>query len=123
MVRQTLDSRISLGSDIERRGPNRDPYPETSQWVVEMAPIRTVRVVVGRLGGVIRMSASDIDIFVEQDSIESAWTGFLEAVQSRDDAAWLAFDVGPTRPEEIEEGLNAQEDEDWSQPIGGMGAD
>ena len=117
-----LDSRMGLGSDIERRAPKRRS-PESTTSFVEMIPIRTVRVVVGHLGSAIRMSAPEIGVFVERDTIQGTWAAFLDAVRDRDDAGWLAFDVGPTRPEEIEEGLDAPEDEEWAQLFGETGAD
>jgi hypothetical protein len=73
-----------------------------------------VRVIVGLLGPVVRMTASALDVFVEGDTREEAWRKFLEQVRIGDDAAWLRFDVGPTRREEIERGLDIPEDEDWS---------
>jgi hypothetical protein len=80
-----------------------------------MAPEkRTVRVIVGQLGSLVRMRASELGIFVEGYTREEAWRKFLEQVRIRDDAAWLRFDVGPTRREEIEKGLDIPEDEDWS---------
>jgi hypothetical protein len=62
------------------------------------------------------MSAPDLDIVTEGSSQEEAWVKFLEEIRKRDDSAWLTFDVGPTRREEIAKGLDAPEDEDWSEP-------
>jgi hypothetical protein len=74
-----------------------------------------VRVIIGEFGTIVRMSAPSLDIVSEGSSRNEAWTKFLEEIRRRDDAAWLTFDVGPTRHEEIAEGLNAPEDEDWSE--------
>lgn len=87
-----------------------------SQYVLALQEGRqTIRVILGQLGGLVRMSAPEINIVAEGSSPEQAWATFLQQVRKRDDSAWLSFDVGPTRKEEIAEGLNAQEDEDWSQ--------
>jgi len=79
--------------------------------------VRNVRVIVGRLGGMYRLSAPDIDTFVDGSSFEEAWLEFLVATSARPDAAWLQFDVGPTRREEIEAALDAPEDEDCNEPV------
>ena len=80
-----------------------------------MAPEnRTVRVVVGQLGNLVRMTVPELDISTEGNSRKEAWRKFLEQVGKREDSAWLQFDVGPTRREEIEKGLDIPEDEDWS---------
>jgi hypothetical protein len=81
--------------------------------------IQTVRVIVGKLGSLVRMSAHELDMVVEGETRDEAWREFLQAVGKRDDGAWLTFDVGPTRPEEIAEGLNVPEDEDWAEPVEG----
>jgi hypothetical protein len=59
------------------------------------------------------MSAPSLELVVEGKDRDEAWEKFLGIVRQRDDCAWLRFDVGPTRPDEIAEGLNAPEDEDW----------
>ena len=100
-----------------RRAPASDPYPEGSWCITECFSIRTVRVVLGRLGSTVRLSAHDLGVVVDGDTIEQAWDHFLRAVGGRDDAAWLMFDVGPTRPEEVDAGIDASEDEDWSEPV------
>ena len=121
MIARNLDSRASLGSDLERRASSRDEYVETSTYVGDCFAVRTIRVVLGRLGDMFRFSAQELDIVAEGDSIEEAWDAFLGAVGQRDDAAWLTFDVGPTRPHEVDDGLDASEDEDWAEPYGGTG--
>ncbi len=89
-----------------------------SQYVLAMQEGRqTIRVILGQLGGLVRMSAPEIGITVEGLTAEEAWIRFLEEARKRADSAWLSFDVGPTRQEEIAEGLNAPEDEDWSQML------
>jgi hypothetical protein len=77
---------------------------------------QTVRVILGELGQLVRMSAPAIDIVVEGASIDETWAKFLEEIGKQDYRNWMSFDVGPTRREEIEEGLNVPEDEDWSEP-------
>jgi len=109
-----LDSRASLGSDIHRGGKTRTEPVEESTYIGECRAIRVVRVILGRLGDCVRISAPDLDIVVDDADIESGWTRFLASVRARPDAGWLAFDVGPTRPEELDAGLDAPEDEDWS---------
>jgi len=89
-----------------------------SQYVIALQGRRqTIRVILGQLGGLVRMSAPEIGIVAEGSRPEEAWAKFLQEVRKRDDSAWLSFDVGPTRQEEIAEGLNAPEDEDWSEPV------
>lgn len=78
--------------------------------------MQTVRVILGKLGQLVRMSAPAIDIVVEGASIDETWAKFLEEIGKQDYRNWMSFDVGPTRREEIEEGLNVPEDEDWSEP-------
>lgn len=117
MILTGLDSRASLGTDIER---TYYPYPEDPSGAVVYIPYpkrQTVRVILGQLGGLIRMSAPEIGIVAEGSSPEQAWATFLQQVRRRDDSAWLSFDVGPTRQEEIAEGLNAPEDEGWSERV------
>ena len=112
-----LDSRTFLGTDIEY-----SRYPDTPSGVEAsmVYPARhKVRVVLGQLGQCVRMSAPELDIVAEGSDREEAWTKFLEAIRARDDSAWLRFDVGPTRAEEIDQGLDAPEDEDWSDPVEG----
>jgi hypothetical protein len=64
------------------------------------------------------MSAPEINVVVEGHSQEETWVNFLEEISKREDAAWLTFDVGPTRREEIRSGLDISEDEDWSELMG-----
>jgi hypothetical protein len=90
---------------------------EPSGYALPSVGAQTVRVVLGTLGPVARASAPDLDIVVDGSSAEDALRKFLDEIRKRDYGAWLMFDVGPTRPEEIAEGLNAPEDEDWSEPV------
>ncbi|MHC4475688.1 MAG: hypothetical protein ACYTEL_08580 [Planctomycetota bacterium] len=76
----------------------------------------TVRVIVGRLGSMVRMSAPQLDIVVDGATEQEARKAFLQEASKRQDSAWLRFDVGPTKAEEVSEGLNAPEDEDWPEP-------
>jgi hypothetical protein len=110
-----LDSRASLGTDIEHTY-----YPEDHGSAVVYVPYpkrQTVRVILAQLEGLFRMSAPEINIVTEGSRLEEAWAKFLKEVRKRYDSAWLMFDVGPTRQEEIAEGLNAPEDEDLSEPV------
>lgn len=109
MTLTELDSGSGLGTDIVY-------YPDepTISSCYAVYPQRqTVRVILGQFGKVVRMSAPEIDIVVEGLSRDETWTKFLTEARKREDSVWLKFDVGPTRPEEIAEGLNAPEDEDW----------
>jgi hypothetical protein len=77
----------------------------------------SVRVIVGRFGKICKMSAPKIGIATEGLSPDEAWTNFLAEVRKRDDADLLTFDIGPTSHDEIMDGLNIPEDEDWSEPL------
>jgi hypothetical protein len=127
-----LDSRASGGSDLARldatfhtwgRHALADPYSETSSAWGDWAVAQSVRVVVGKCGGVVRLSAVDIDIVAEGETFEEGWAVFLEEVRRHPDAPCLVFDVGPTRRDEIEGGLDAPEDEDWAKPAPDVGTD
>jgi len=107
-----LDSRTLFGTDIEYSHYPNSPYgAETSMLY---PPRQKVRVIIGELDDIVQMSAPDLAIVTEGSTREQAWAKFLEEIRKREDNAWLTFDVGPTRPEEIEDGLDAPEDEDWS---------
>jgi hypothetical protein len=89
-----------------------------SQYVMMQSERRqAIRVILGRFGGFVKMSAPKINIVVDGLTVDEAWTKFLKEIQTIDEEDWLEFDIGPTRPEEIAEGLNAPEDEDWSEFI------
>ncbi|UCC30643.1 MAG: hypothetical protein JSU86_20910 [Phycisphaerales bacterium] len=118
-----LDSRLGLGTDQHRLAPLPSPYAETTTYVEGYVALRTVRVVLGRLGGIFRLSAPELEVVAEGETISDAWDSFRSVVSARDDAAWLTFDVGRTRPGEIADGLDAPEDEDWAEPSGTVGAD
>jgi len=115
-----LDSRALSGTDIKY-----SPYPDSPLGVeasILYPPKQTVRVILGELGDIVRMSAPDLDIVTEGSNRQEAWSKFLEEITRRfepDESAWLRFDVGPTRPKEIAEGLNVPEDEDWSEVVDG----
>jgi hypothetical protein len=113
-----LDSRTLFGTDIEY-----SHYPESPSSGVEAyviyPPKLTVRVILGELGDIVRMSAFELNIVTEGSNRLEAWARFLDEIKRRfkpDESAWFRFDVGPTRPEEIAKGLDALEDEDWSEP-------
>ena len=118
-----LHSRLGLGTDQYRLAPDPSPYAETTMHASDYFTARTVRVILGRLGGVFRLSAPELEVVTEGVTISHAWDSFLQIVGERDDAAWLSFDVGPTRPHEIAAGLDAPENEDWAEPTRDVGAD
>ena len=108
-----LDSRAGLGSDINRlQRYGLDEIWATGTWI----KMRRVRVVLGNLGSMVRLTAPDLDVIVEGASFEETWSQFLNTVGQRGDSAWLWFDVGRTRPDEITAGLDAPEDEVWAEP-------
>ncbi|MBW1995723.1 MAG: hypothetical protein JRI77_14960 [Deltaproteobacteria bacterium] len=116
MTLADLDSRTLLGTDIEY-----SDYPDSPSDIeasIVYPSKQTVRVIVGRFGQFVRMSAPELGIVVEGSDQEEAWANFLGEIRKRDDGSWLTFDVGPTRDQEIAQGLNAPEDEDWSEPVG-----
>jgi hypothetical protein len=76
---------------------------------------KAIRVILGRFGQIYKMSAPKKDIITEGQSPDEAWAKFLVEISKREDSASLSFDVGPTRRDEITEGLNIPEDEDWSE--------
>ena len=76
-----------------------------------------VRVILGRFGKICRMSAPKINVVTEGSSPDEAWANFLTEVRKRSDADLLTFDIGPTTHDEIMDGLNISEDEDWSESI------
>ncbi len=111
-----LDSRIGCGTDIERL--IYPPIPGSIQGpaAINLYPLKQdIRVIVGHLGHTVRMSAPDLNIVVQGSDRGEAWSRFLEEIRKRGDSAWLSFDVGPTRADEIAEGLDAPEDEDWAE--------
>jgi len=106
-----LDSRERQGTDI-----NHHTYPtrinkETTTWPC----VRRIRVIIGKLGSVERLSAPELDIMAEGADFSEAWNSFLDLVRKREDCSWLTFDLGYTRPSEIAEGLDIPEDEDWAE--------
>jgi hypothetical protein len=111
-----LDSRIGYGTDIERLIYSPVPGSLEAPAAISLYPLKQdIRVIVGQLGHTVRMSAPELDIVAEGSDRGEAWSRFLEQIRTREDSAWLSFDVGPTRAEEIAEGLNAPEDEDWAE--------
>ena len=81
---------------------------------------KRIRVISSCFGNSFRMSAPEIDIMVDGSTPNEAWTEFLKETRKLNETNWLAFDIGPTRPEEINEGLNVPENEDWSEPLQGI---
>ena len=78
---------------------------------------KAIRVILGRLGEIYKMSAPKIGIVTEGLNIAEAWKTFFAEISKLKDSAYLTFDVGPTRSDEIAEGLNIPEDEDWSESL------
>jgi hypothetical protein len=78
-------------------------------------------VIIGRLGDAVRLSAPDLDIVVDAVDPRKAWAEFLTTVRNLplSKRQWISFDVGPTRANEIREGLDAPEDEVWKDSPGG----
>lgn len=107
-----LDSRTLSGTDIGHS--HYMDSPAGVEGCTLYPPRQQVRVILGKLGGTFRMSAPNLDIVAEGSSRDEAWARFLDEIRNREDSAWLMFDVGPTRKEEVAEGLDAPEDEDWS---------
>ena len=89
-----------------------------SQYVITpQEKCKRIRVILSSFGKSFRMSAPEIDIIVEGATANEAWTEFLKEARKLNKTNWLEFDIGPTRPEEISEGLNASENEDWSETV------
>ena len=123
MTVSALDSRLGLGTAQVRAAPAKPEYVETSSYLAGYFAVRTVRVVLGRLGDVFRFSAPELDIVVDAGAMAGAWEAFLDRVSVRQDAAWLSFDVGPLRTAELLTALDAPEDEDWADPADRVGVD
>lgn len=110
-----LDSRNLLGTDTEYS--NYRDYPADIDGCSRYPTTRRIRIIIGRLNNIIRMSAPAIDIVAEGTNQNEAWINFLCEAKKCEDSDWFIFDIGPTKREEIEEGLNVSEDEDWSEAI------
>jgi len=110
-----MDSRTIVGTDIETSAyPDGPSLPERRT----IYPARqNVRVILCKVGDFVRMSAPELSIVVDGSSEGEVWERFLAKVRKRDDFVWMRFDVGPTRAEEIDAGLDAPEDEDWSEGV------
>jgi hypothetical protein len=113
MTLTDFDSRTLSGTDIEY--PRYSDGPTVGEGYTIYPSRQQVRVIIGEFGSIVRMSAPSLDIVCEGSNRDEVWIKFLEEIRRRDDAAWLTFDVGPTRQEEIAEGLDAPENEDWSE--------
>jgi hypothetical protein len=116
-----LDSRNELGSDVNRfnaqkwaRSDMCRDFRETSSLYTNWTSFRHIRVIVGRLGNSVRLSAPALDLTEDGSSFKDAWKSFLDAVSKREDSPWLMFDVGPTNRDEITAGLDADPDEIWA---------
>ena len=117
-----LDSRAALGTD---RATSHRPTSSWSEFTTvrrfSAVQPRVVRVIIGRLGDSVRLSAPDLDIVVDAVDPHKAWAEFLTTVRDLPlpKRQWISFDVGPTRANEIREGLDAPEDEVWKDSLGG----
>jgi hypothetical protein len=117
-----LHSGLGLGSDVTRKhSGERTQLFETSGIDETWVELQQVRVVVGHLGNRVRLSAPALGVVEEGDCFDKAWALFLERVRERPDNAWLTFDVGLTRKDEVAKGLDAPEDETWCEPASGQG--
>jgi hypothetical protein len=116
-----LDSRTGLGTDrVARRTFSDWQEPGASSYVVS-GVLRSVRVITGHVGDVVRFSAPELGVIADGRDASEAWRGFIETVNDRFEAerrAWFAYDVGPTRPEEVAAALGAPEDEYWDNLLG-----
>ena len=98
--------------------PEEEPYDfKGSHFNKCLKKKNPVRVILGRFGKICRMSAPKINVVAEGSSPDEAWANFLAEVRKRNDADLLTFDIGPTTRDEIIDGLNISEDEDWSESI------
>lgn len=107
VIHGTEDAIVSGEKECYYEVPNSDTY---SALIAER---RIVRVILGRFGEAVRLSAPEIGVVTEGQNPDEAWAKFLVEISKREDSASLSFDVGPTRRDEIIQGLNAPEDEDW----------
>jgi len=111
-----LDSRASLGSDVDRKRQSAPAeLDETSSLGGPWIEMREIRVILGHWGPLVRLSAPDLELIADGKDFDEAWAHFLKLVTSREDSPWLTFDVSPLRDDEISAALNAQEDEDWNE--------
>jgi hypothetical protein len=108
-----LDSRTDLGTDLISLFGLSRWSDALKEFVVIYPPNKHIRVIIGKLGSTIRISAPSLNITIDGTTQQEVWEKFLNVIKRRDDSAWLTFDVGPTRAEEIQEGLDAPEDEEW----------
>ena len=76
--------------------------------------MRTIRVVAGRFGPMIRLSAAELDIVVDGESLDEAWAMFLGEARTLPEAVGAMFDLGTLTEEEIAAALDAPEDESWA---------
>jgi hypothetical protein len=112
---QTLEKFITYPP--ENQYCNFNSFYMPSQFVTASQERKKIRVILGQLGNLFRMSAPEIDIVADGSTANEAWTKFLLEVRKLNKKDWLEFDVGPTRQEEVSEGLNAPENEDWSEAV------
>ena len=116
-----LDSRVVDGTDYGFGIETKEAiYQDIATNAITSTPAisyptqRKVRVIIGKLGPMIRLSATDLNLMVEGPNFIEAWLSFRDLVDEREDSPFLTFDVGRLRLGEINLALDAPEDEDWS---------
>lgn len=110
-----MDSRSTMGTDIRPVSYPRIPEAEAYYLKLSSYPcIKTIRVILGSIGSMKRLSAPELDLFVDGVSYDETWTQFIQLVAARSDASFFSFDVSHLRVEEMLEALDAPEDEDWT---------
>ena len=116
MTLTCLHSRAALGSDIVRAKCDvSNEFEETSSLGGQWIEMQQVRVVLGKWGDLVRLSAPELDMTTDGIDFNEAWDKFLHLVTQLQNSSWLTFDVGPLRDNEISEALNAPEDERWNE--------
>jgi len=111
-----LDSRAALGTD---RATSHRPTSSSREFTTvrrfSAVQPRVVRVIIGRLGDSVRLSAPDLDIVVDAADWQKGWAGFITRVRALPNRECFRFDLGRTTAKEIREGLDAPEDEVWKE--------
>lgn len=112
-----FDSRGVRGTDIERRAtPESSLSKESEETDLGSAwfKTRTIRVVVGRLGPKVRLSAAELDVVVDGETLDEAWATFLGEARGLPQTVGAMFDLGTLTEEEIAAAIDAPEDESWA---------
>lgn len=109
-----FDSRGVQGTDIDVRATRESSLPEETDLGSGWLEMRTIRVVVGRLGPMIRLSAAELDVVVDGESLDEAWAAFLGEARALPKTVGAMFDLGTLTEKEIAAALDAPEDESWA---------